>query len=217
MKNSLKIRINRFIDHTILKSNARFEDIKRYCREVEEYNFYALCIAPCWIEGAKQSLDKGKVCSVAGFPLGSQTLKVKLFEIEELYRLGADEIDVVANIGLIVERDYKRLADEIKNMVKASGDKVLKVIIETPLLDKEMIMEMTKVIIEAGAQFVKTGTGFYGPVKVGDVKTIARLAKGKIGIKAAGGIRTYEQAIALIHAGATRIGTSTGVKIIHAS
>lgn len=217
LTNTSKIKINRLIDHTILRSDATFTDIKRYSDEAESCQFYALCVAPCWVARAKPILQTAKLCSVAGFPLGSQTTKMKVFEIEELKNLGVDEIDVVASIGFIVSRDYKKVENEIVELVKAKEDRILKVIIETPLLSKDMIEDMTRLLIAVGCDFVKTGTGFRGSVKVADVKAIARVAGKRIGIKAAGGIRTYRKAASLIKAGATRIGTSTGVRIINAS
>ena len=210
------LRINQFIDHTILKVGTRPRDIERYCQEVIEYNFHSVCIPPFYVPQARRILKEGRVVSVAGFPLGSETTKIKCLQIEELKTLGVDEVDVVFNIGMLLEKDYRFLREELRNLQKTAEDIVLKVIVETPLLTRTLLEDVTRLLVDGGVDFIKTGTGFSGPVRVSEVRTISRITQGKIGIKAAGRIRTYDQAVKLIRAGATRIGTSTGVRIIRA-
>ncbi len=209
-------RINGLIEHTILKPDTTTDDIKRYCDETDHYGFHGVCVPPCYVRLAKRLIRKGKVISVAGFPLGLEKTEAKVFQIESLAKDGVDEIDVVFNIGFIRERRFEKLEDEIRELIKVKGDRPLKVIIETPLLSEELIRRVSKLLMDHGVDFIKTGTGFHGSVKIKDVRIIAQVTKGKVGIKAAGGIRTYEQAKKLIQAGATRIGTSTGKAIVNA-
>jgi len=208
--------IAHFIEYTLLKPDATDMDIKRLVNEAKKYGFYGVCINPTRVESAVEYAkeSKIKVCSVCGFPLGTHIFSTKLLEASEAVEEGADEIDMVMDIGLLKEKEYDKISTEIsllRNMLKKKI--ILKVIIETPLLTNDEKITASGIVMKAGANFVKTATGFYGHTKVSDVKLIKK-AFPELRIKAAGGIRTYEKALKMIEAGASRIGTSTGVKIV---
>lgn len=215
------IDIARFIDHTVLKPDALPADIDKLCREAAEFCFAAVCIAPCYVERAVRLLGgtEVKVCTVAGFPLGSNSTGAKAFEAREAVCRGAREVDMVLNIGALKNRDDTYVQEDIGQVVRAVKEAdnkgIVKVIIETCFLDEG---EKTRACIlakDAGADFVKTSTGF-GPAgaTVGDVRLMRKVAGDTVGVKAAGGIRAGEQALAMIEAGANRIGTSAGVQIV---
>lgn len=207
----------KFIDHTLLKPDSTLNDIKRLCEEAIEYNFYAVCVAPSFVTFSKEILkDYGiKVATVIGFPLGYTSTKTKLFEANECIKLGADEIDMVINIGMLKSKNYNYVFNEIFLVKNEIGDKILKVIIETSLLNQEEKVIASSLVKAAGADFVKTSTGFsQGGATKEDVELIKKVVGDNFGIKASGGIRTFQQAIDLIKAGATRIGTSSSVKIM---
>jgi len=215
------IDIARFIDHTVLKPDALPADIDKLCREAAEFCFAAVCIAPCYVERAVRLLGgtEVKVCTVAGFPLGSNSTGAKAFEAREAVCRGAREVDMVLNIGALKNRDYTYVQEDIGQVVRAVKEAdnkgIVKVIIETCFLDEG---EKTRACIlakDAGADFVKTSTGF-GPAgaTVGDVRLMRKVVGDTVGVKAAGGIRAGEQALAMIEAGANRIGTSAGVQIV---
>ncbi len=210
-----------YIDHTNLKPYATREDITRLCDEAIQYGFYAVCVNPYRVKLAKDYL-KGKgasvrVASVIGFPLGATPTEVKVFEAKKALEDGADELDMVINIGALKDGDYEYVRNDIAEVVRAAHEKgaKVKVIIETCYLTEEEKVKACELVKEAGADFVKTSTGFgTGGATVEDVRLMRKVVGPEMGVKAAGGIRTYEQAIAMIEAGATRIGASSGVKIV---
>ncbi|HEM3695871.1 TPA: deoxyribose-phosphate aldolase [Streptococcus suis] len=211
------MKLNKFIDHTVLKPETTKEQVAKLLEEAKEYDFASVCINPTWVSFAAEGL-KGtdvKVCTVIGFPLGANTPAVKAFETKDAIENGADEIDMVINIGALKDKNYDLVLEDIKAVVEASGDKLVKVIIETCLLtdeEKEKACELSK---EAGADFVKTSTGFStGGATVADVALMRKTVGPDMGVKASGGARSYEDAIAFIEAGASRIGASSGVAIM---
>lgn len=214
-----KRKINEYIDHTMLKPNAKYSDIKTLVNEAIENNFYSICINPCWVKEAKTLLknEKVKIVTVIGFPLGTNTMTSKLFEAKEMLDCGVDEIDMVQNIGKLKEGDFDyNLVEESKmaELVHRYNAK-LKIIIETCLLTKEEIEKSSEICIKAGADFVKTSTGFSGEgATVQNIKFIKKIVGDKIQIKAAGGIKDFNFANSLIKAGATRLGTSSSLKIL---
>ena len=215
----MKGDISRYIDHTNLRAYATEDDIIRLCDEAKEYGFYAVCVNPYRVRLAKERL-KGtdvKVASVIGFPLGATPTEVKVFETKKALEDGADELDMVINIGALKDGDYEYVRKDIEEVVKVAREKgaIVKVIIETCYLTDEEKVKACELAKEAGAHFVKTSTGFgTGGATVEDVRLMRKVVGPGMGVKAAGGIRTYEQAVAMIEAGATRIGTSSGVKIV---
>ena len=210
----------KLIDHTLLKAFSTKEEIKKLCEEAKIYGFKSVCVNPCNIRYAKELL-KGSdvlVCTVIGFPLGANTLDTKWAETVDAVSEGADEIDMVINIGKAKEHDYKYLEDEIAGVVGCSSGRTVKVIIETCYLTDDEKIEVCKVAAKAGANFVKTSTGFgTGGATFEDVKlmkdTVSKINP-DMEVKASGGVRTYEDALKMIEAGATRIGTSNGVTIV---
>ncbi|USG99601.1 deoxyribose-phosphate aldolase [Thermococcus argininiproducens] len=213
------MNIAKYIDHTNLKSYATKEDIIKLCEEAKKYGFYAVCVNPYRVKLAKEHL-KGtdiKVASVIGFPLGATPTEVKVFEAKKALENGADELDMVINIGALKDKDYEYVKKDIEDVVKVAHENgaIVKVIIETCYLTEEEKEIACKLAVEAGADFVKTSTGFgTGGATIEDVKLMRKIVGEKVGVKAAGGIRTYKQAIEMIRAGANRIGTSSGVKIV---
>lgn len=211
-----KSKMAAYIDHTNLKPEATSSDIRQLCREAMEYGFASVCIHPSRIPLAAEILKEStvEVCTVCGFPLGSTLPEVKRAETEEAVRLGADEIDMVINIGAAKEGDWELIKLEIEAVVEAAAGKTVKVIIETCYLTEEEINSACRTASEAGAHYVKTSTGF-GPsgASVTHVKKM-KAASGSAKIKAAGGIRDLPTALAMIEAGADRIGTSSGIQII---
>ncbi|RLI42647.1 deoxyribose-phosphate aldolase [Candidatus Bathyarchaeota archaeon] len=204
------------IDHTLLKSNASSHDIARLCDEAKRYGFYAVCINPYYVPLASKLL-KGteiKISSVIGFPLGATFTEIKVAEAERVVRLGASEVDMVMNISAFKSGDLEYVRKEIKSVKEEIGDAVLKVIIECCYLTDDEKILAAKICEEAGADYVKTSTGFGpGGAVLEDVKLLRKTLSPNVKIKAAGGIRTFEQAVKFIEAGADRIGTSSGVKI----
>jgi len=216
------MNIAKYIDHTNLKSYATKEDIIKLCEEAKKYGFYAVCVNPYRVKLAKEHL-KGtdiKVASVIGFPLGATPTEVKVFEAKKALENGADELDMVINIGALKDKNYEYVKKDIEDVTKVAHEKgaIVKVIIETCYLSEEEKEIACKLAMEAGADFVKTSTGFgTGGATIEDVKLMRKVVGDKLGVKAAGRIRTYEEALAMINAGANRIGTSSGVKIIEGS
>jgi len=216
------MNIAKYIDHTNLKSYATKGDIIKLCEETKKYGFYAVCVNPYRVKLAKEHL-KGtdiKVASVIGFPLGATPTEVKVFEAKKALENGADELDMVINIGALKDKNYEYVKKDIEDVTKVAHEKgaIVKVIIETCYLSEEEKEIACKLAMEAGADFVKTSTGFgTGGATIEDVKLMRKVVGDKLGVKAAGGIRTYEEALAMINAGANRIGTSSGVKIIEGS
>lgn len=213
-----RIELNRWIDHTILKPEATSADIERLCQEALSFEFATVFVNPCWINLAA-SLLKGsqtKVGSVAGFPLGANSMEVKAKEAEKAIQDGADEIDMVMNIGRFKQGDGKYVEKEIKAVRSICADPViLKIIIETALLTDQEKRKAAVLVKECGADFVKTSTGF-GPAgaKVEDIALLRQAVGPGFGIKASGGIRDYATVLKLIQAGANRIGTSASVEIM---
>lgn len=204
------------VDHTNLKVDATWEDIKAICDEGIEYETASVCIPPAYVKMAKEYVgDKLKICTVIGFPNGYNTSKVKVFETADAVENGADEIDMVINVGKVKEGDYDYILSEIKDIKKACNGKLLKVIIETCLLTDEEIAKLCKIVYEAGAEFIKTSTGFSvegATLHAVDVMNSNR-PKG-LKIKAAGGISSLEDALGFMEHGADRLGTSRVVKIL---
>jgi deoxyribose-phosphate aldolase len=208
--------IHRLIDQTLLKPETDQATIVKFLQEVRDYKFYAVCVNPCWVEWVRKHLPIDiKVCSVVGFPLGASTSKVKAYAAEDLVDKGCDEIDMVMNIGALKSKNYDFVRNDIAEVVNAAKPYAVKVILETCLLTDEEKVKAALIAKEAGAKFVKTSTGFStGGATVSDIKLLRRTVGEAMGVKAAGGIRDYKTAKAMIDAGANRIGTSAGVKII---
>lgn len=210
-------RIEKYIDQTLLKPEATPSQIVAFCREAARYKFYSVCVNPVYVKMSKEVLrDSGvRVATVVGFPLGANKDSVKLREAELALEEGADELDMVMNIGMFKEQNYEYVQGEIGKIKKLCGENVLKVILETSLLSSEELVTACKIAVEAGADFVKTSTGFLGlGAKAGDVTLMKDVVKGRAKVKASGGIRTLADAVKMIEAGADRIGTSSGVKIV---
>ncbi|WP_430596664.1 deoxyribose-phosphate aldolase [Enterococcus sp. DIV0175] len=215
------MELNRMIDHTILKADATEEDVLRIIEEAKKYHFYSVCINPTWVSLAKEQL-KGEpvaVCTVIGFPLGANTSTVKAYETTDAINNGADEVDMVINIGALKSKQFNKVQQDIEVVVEAAKDRALvKVIIETALLTNEEIVKACELAKIAGADFVKTSTGFStGGAKVEDIRLMRATVGPEMGVKASGGIHNEEEAVAMVEAGATRIGTSAGVAIISGS
>ncbi|MGT2960621.1 deoxyribose-phosphate aldolase [Streptococcus caballi] len=210
--------INRYIDHTLLKPESTQEQIDHLIAEAKKHNFASVCVNPTWVSySAKQLADSDvNVCTVVGFPLGANTSAVKAFEAKDAIANGADEVDMVINIGRLKSGQYQEVQDDIKAVVDASGDKLVKVIIETCLLTKEEKIKACQLSVAAGADYVKTSTGFStGGATVADVSLMRQTVGSNIGVKASGGARSLKDALAFVEAGATRIGTSSGVVIVN--
>lgn len=207
-----------YIDHTILKPEATEKDIINICNEALEYGFASVCVNPCYVKLAYSMLKDSpvKVCTVIGFPLGASTSAVKAFEAEEAIKNGAQEIDMVLNIGALKNGDYKYVADDIAAVAGVcKGKALLKVIIETCLLEEHEKVEACKAAKLAGADYVKTSTGFSkAGAKEEDVALMRKVVGDQMGVKASGGIRDLDTALAMIRAGATRIGASASVNIM---
>lgn len=209
----------KMIDHTLLKPDATQQEIAQLCFEARKYGFASVCVNPTWVSLCAQLLEGSpvKVCTVIGFPLGATSSETKAFETETAIRQGATEIDMVINIGALKARDLETVARDIRGVVNAAHKHgiLVKVIIETVLLTDEEKTIASLISKEAGADFVKTSTGFAGGgATVHDVELMRRAVGPQMGVKASGGVRTYEDAASMIKAGATRIGASAGVKII---
>jgi len=212
-------QLAKMMDHTIVKPTATREDTKKLCREAEKHSFSCVCVNPMYVSLAAQLLKETdvKVCSTVGFPFGVTMSEVKAFEAWRAVENGAREIDMVINLGALRSGDYEAVRKDIEMVVgvkRSCEDILVKVIIETGLLtDKEKVLAC-KIAKEAGADFVKTSTGLVGGATVEDVRLMRETVGKDIGVKAAGGIRTLKDALAMIRAGANRIGTSTAVAII---
>ena len=211
--------IAKFIDHTLLKPEATPAEIEKLCSEAKEYRFAAVCVNPPYVKQCADYLRGTGVAiaAVVGFPLGAHTTETKVFETQDVLAGGATEIDMVINIGALKAKEDALVRDDIRAVcgVAHRGNAIVKVIIEAALLTDDEKVRACQLAKEAGADFVKTSTGFGpGGATVHDVALMARAVGGELGVKAAGGIRNYEQAQAMIQAGATRIGASAGVKIV---
>lgn len=212
------MKLNKYIDHTILKPETTQEQVEKILSEAKEYDFASVCVNPTWVSLAAESLKDTdvKVCTVIGFPLGANTSAVKAFETKDAIANGADEIDMVINVGALKAGNDALVLDDIKAVVDASGDKLVKVIIEACLLTDDEKVRACQLSKEAGADYVKTSTGFStGGATVADVTLMRKTVGPDMGVKASGGARSYEDAIAFIEAGASRIGASSGVAIMN--
>ena len=217
MTNDILSDLNRRIDHSLLTQEAGTTAIVRLCREAAEYQFHAICVNPIWVSKAASTLNGTDiaVASVTGFPLGANRTDIKLAEALKAVDDGATEIDMVANIGRIADNDFTYVLREIETIRDALPFHiVLKVIIEVSKLSKPQLNSVTEAVIDSGAQFIKTSTGFFGGVTVEQVKAIRAITGNRIKIKASGGIRTPEDCRNLIAAGADRLGTSASVIIM---
>lgn len=211
------MNINEYIDHTILKPDATKEDVIKICEEAKKYKFASVCVNQYYTKlVCKQLKDSHvKVCTVVGFPLGSVTSEVKAFETNLAVEDGADEIDMVINIGALKDKKYDYVEKDILAVVEASKEKKVKVIIETCLLTNEEKKIVCELAVKAGADFVKTSTGFSkGGATIEDVAIMKEVVGNNAKVKASGGIRDKEKAISMINAGADRLGTSSGVNIV---
>ncbi len=209
-------KILRCVDHTELKVTATMSDIINLCDDAMRYNTASVCIAPCFVKGAKDYLkDRKSICTVIGFPNGYNNTKTKIYETAQALSDGADEIDMVANIGDIKSGGYNFVLNEIKEIKKICDKKILKVIIETCLLTDEEKINMCKIVSESGADFIKTSTGFsLSGATIEDVILMKSNIFGGVKIKAAGGIKTLEDAELFLKSGASRLGTSRIVKLV---
>jgi len=214
------LNLENYIEHTLLKPDALLNDVKVLIDEAVNHKFCGVCINPLYVNFAKEYLEENplKIVTVIGFPLGANLSSVKAFEVQKALEDGADELDMVIDIGAIKDKNYKRAENDIKAVVDSAEGKFVKVILETDLLSREEIIEACKVSINAGAQFVKTSTGF---VKGGIGATVENVklmyetvSPHGMQVKASGGVKDRETAIKMIEAGAARIGTSSGVKIV---
>lgn len=209
------MKINQYIDHTLLNPEARKDEVKKLIKEAKEYDFKSVCLNSSNVALAREIDEDIRITSVVGFPLGAMTTESKAFEAESAINDGAYEIDMVINIGRLKDKDYDYVLEDIKKVRKKSQGKILKVIIECSLLtddEKKKACELSK---KAGADFVKTSTGFStGGAKASDVKLMKDTVGEKIGVKASGGIHSYDEAMEMIGAGATRIGASASIDIV---
>ncbi|MCQ2796520.1 MAG: deoxyribose-phosphate aldolase [Bacilli bacterium] len=211
------MEFNKYIDHTLLKPNALDKDIEKICNEAKQYNFKSVCVNPCYVKFAKNALTGSDVlvCTVIGFPLGATTTKAKVEETKSAINDGADEIDMVINISRTKEHDYQYLEKEINAIKKVCGERTLKVILETCLLSDDEIVAACLASKNAGANFVKTSTGFStGGATIHAVTLMRQTVGPEMGVKASGGVHNFQEAMAMITAGATRIGASSGVAIM---
>ena len=211
------MQLNQYIDHTLLKPTATPSEIKKLCTEAVKHKFYAVCVNGCYVEIAKKAVENSdvKVAAVIGFPLGASTTASKVFEAENCIKNGADEIDMVVNIGMLKSGNLKFVEEEIAAIKKAIGDKVLKVIIETCFLTDEEKTLACRAALNAKADFVKTSTGFgHGGATPEDIIIMKDVVEGKLEIKASGGIKDIKTAKKYIKLGVTRLGTSSGIALI---
>lgn len=216
-----KNELAKYIDYTLLKPTATFEDVKILCLEAKEYGFYSVCVNSCYVKHAVNILKDTdvKVCATIGFPLGAMTTAAKVFETEEAVKSGASEVDMVMNLGLLKSGDFYGVQEDISEVVKAvkeiNPNGKVKVILEMALLDENEKVSACQLAKAAKADFVKTSTGFgTGGANVNDVTLMRKLVGDCMGVKASGGIRDAKTAIEMIKAGASRIGTSSGITII---
>lgn len=205
-----------FVDHTYLKPDATWQEIKKTCDEGMKYKTASVCIPPSFVKSAKEYVgDKLKICTVTGFPNGYSTARVKCFESQEAVQNGADEIDTVINIGDLKSAHYDKILNDLKDIKSACNGKILKVIIETCLLNEYEKQKMCEIVSESGADFIKTSTGFsFGGATKDDIILFKKYVAPHVKIKAAGGISSLDDAVDFINLGASRLGTSRIVKIV---
>lgn len=211
------MELNRMIDHTLLKANATRAQIEKLCDEALEYNFASVCVNTCWVPLAHEKLAGSEVntCCVVGFPLGAMLTEAKAAETRLAVEAGADEVDMVINVGWLLDGEYDAVRDDIAAVVKAADGKCVKVIIEACLLTDEQKVKACELSVEAGATFVKTSTGFStGGATVADVALMRKTVGDRCLVKAAGGIHTADEARTMVEAGADRLGCSAGIQIM---
>ncbi len=211
-----KREILKRLDHTLLKQTATWEQIRSLCEEGMEYEVASVCIPPCYVKKAKDYVkERLKICTVIGFPNGNMTTAAKVFETEDAVKNGADEIDMVINLGMVKEQNYEGVLAEIQEIKQACHGKLLKVIIETCLLTEEEKMKLCQVVSKSGADYIKTSTGFStGGATFGDVELMRKHVEKGIKVKAAGGIASVEDAEKFIALGADRLGTSRLISLL---
>lgn len=212
------MKLSKYIDHTLLKQDATKQEILALCNEAKENDFASVCVNPFWVSVASKALEGTGVdtCTVIGFPLGANTKEVKAFETKNAIENGASEIDMVINVGALKDADYDTVYNDIKAVVDAANGVLVKVIIETCLLTDEEKVKACELSVKAGANFVKTSTGFStGGATTSDISLMRKTVGENVGVKASGGVRTPEDFNAMIQNGATRIGTSSGIKLIN--
>ncbi|MFJ1366480.1 deoxyribose-phosphate aldolase [Capnocytophaga canimorsus] len=211
------MELSKYIDHTLLKATATVSEIETLCKEAITHNFFSVCVNSGYVSYAKDFLKETdiKVCSVVGFPLGAMSTRSKVYETEQALADGADEVDMVINVGWLLSGKIDEVKQEISLIKKACGDKVLKVILETCYLTDDQKRLACELSVQAGADFVKTSTGFgSGGATLADVQLMKDSVKGKAKIKASGGVRDFQTAMEYINLGVQRIGTSNGIAIV---
>ena len=214
------MKMNKYFDHTLLAANATRSEVEQLCKEAKEYDFMSVCVNPYFVPLAKKELAGSdvKLCTVIGFPLGQMSTKAKAFEANDAVKMGADEVDMVINVSALKDQDYDYVRNEIHEIKEACEGKLLKVILECCYLSKEEIKKASELAKEAGADFVKTSTGFgKGGAKAEDVKIMRETVGSDMGVKAAGGIHTLADFKAMVDAGANRIGCSHSIQIMEES
>ncbi|UUM19465.1 deoxyribose-phosphate aldolase [Mycoplasma sp. 1018B] len=216
----MKEQYNRMIDHTLLKADTTKAQIDKLLNEAKKYNFKTVCINSAWIPYAKEFLKGSEIgiTTVVGFPLGASFSSVKAFEASESLKAGADEIDMVINIGKLKDKDYDYVLNDIKTVKEVCGKNILKVIVETALLTQEELEKVTEIVANSGAEFIKTSTGFSSRgASLEDVQIMQKIAQGRLLIKAAGGISNLNDLEQMYQSGATRFGTSRSVSILEST
>ncbi|MBR2504502.1 MAG: deoxyribose-phosphate aldolase [Elusimicrobiaceae bacterium] len=211
------MNLAKYIDHTLLKPQASQAEIKNLCEQAREYGFFSVCVNPYWVPFCKEQLKGSdvKVCTVIGFPLGANTTEVKVLEAKDALKNGADELDMVVNLGAVKSADWQTVLADIEAVRHAGENFTLKVIIETSVLTEEEKVKLCQLCTQAKADFVKTSTGFTGGgATAQDVKLMKENISADMQVKASGGVRTKEDFDKMVAAGATRIGASAGIKII---
>lgn len=208
------MQLNRLIDHTNLKADATTSDIKKLVDEAIKHDFFSVCVNSSFVKFVRNYNDQVAIASVVGFPLGAMTSRAKAYETKCAIEDGASEIDMVIEIGRLKEGDYDYVLEDIKAVKEACGDNILKVIVETCLLTEEEIVKACQLAVEAGAEYVKTSTGFStGGATASDIKLMRKTVGPDIGVKASGGIHSKEEALEMVESGATRIGASKSIDI----
>ncbi|MDJ0845142.1 deoxyribose-phosphate aldolase [Crocosphaera sp.] len=215
IEKDVTINIADYIDHSLLKPTATPEDIEQCCNEAQYFGFRTVCVYPSAVSQAVKLLHGQKigVCTVIGFPTGANTATVKLYEAQEATENGASELDIMINLGLLKAGKSEEIYNEISAICEGTGQ-TIKVILETNLLTDTEKRLAAEICMDAGANYLKTSSGWFGGATVSDVRLLSQIAEGRVGIKASGGIKTLEQAYGLIEAGATRLGTSHGVALV---
>lgn len=209
--------LNKFIDHTLLKPTASIQDIIKLCHEAVKYGFFSVCVNSCHVALARSYLKESevKICAVIGFPLGAMSTKAKVFEAKTALQDGANEIDMVINLGLLKSGDFIGVCKDIEQVKSSIHHSILKVIVETCYLETNELIKACELVVKSGADYIKTSTGFgTGGATIEAVKTMKHVVGNKIKIKASGGIKDYKTALEYIHLGVDRLGTSSGIAIV---